>query len=355
MVRLRSGARSDAGSAAPWLVLAVLLVVPLLALSGWWLVARGDNPTRAAAVEGPVVVPVTREDVRAQATVGIELVTTPGRDIAALGSGTVTQAVVPGTTLDQGAVALRVDDRPVRVMVSSAPPWRSLGPGDRGEDVARLQEMLAALGYRAGAADGRFGATLARAVAAFNVDAGLGPDVTSFDPATVLWVGPEALVAAESLAPVGTVLAPGTAVARGPSRPASVTVTEPEGGLGAAGAFGDAAVLAYGGASVPYAPGSGAVTAAADVAALAAALGPVPKAAAQVTAVQARPVAIVPASALVQGADGTICVYPAVDEAPLAVTPVGGGVGSSQLPADVALETVLANPGRAHPVTPCGS
>ena len=227
--------------------------------------------------------------------------------------------------------------------------------GDRGDDVVRLQEYLAALGYRVGAADGKFGAALARAVEAFNADAGLGEDVAVFDPATVLWVGPESLVAAEQLAVVGATIAPGMPVVRGPSRPGSVIVTEPEGGLAATGGFGETAVLTLRAASVGYVPGAGMIGDPADVEALRGALAPATEGVAQASAVEARPVVIVPASALVQGADGSVCVYPGVDIAPIVVTPVGGGVGTAQLPDDIALTAVLSNPGRVPLAVPCGS
>ena len=110
----------DAGSTAPWLVLTVLLLVPVVALSGWWVVTRGENPARSAGQVEPVQVPVTRQDVRAQASVTIALGEAPGREVVALGSGTVTVAVPVGINLDNGVVALRLDDRPIRVMVACA-------------------------------------------------------------------------------------------------------------------------------------------------------------------------------------------------------------------------------------------
>ena len=50
-VSVRRG--TDVGSAAPWLVLAVLLVVPVLVLGAWALVARADNPPRRRPPSSP--------------------------------------------------------------------------------------------------------------------------------------------------------------------------------------------------------------------------------------------------------------------------------------------------------------
>jgi len=347
--------RGEHGAAAPWLVLGVLLVAPVLLLGGWWLVARADNPTRAAAPVEAVVAPVAREDVRAESTVTVKVGDAPGRDVTAAATGTVTRAAQVGVVLGDGVEVLRVDDKPLRAMVSSAPAWRAVTVGDKGPDVTRVQEFLASVGYFHGKADGIFGQPTRQAVEAFNVDAGLGRGVATFDPATVVWVGPEPLTVADVLAPEGASLAPGTPVVRGPGRHDAVVVTEPQGGIRAVGDFGDQATLVVGGVSVSYVPGSGSVGAPADVEAIRAALAPAAEGVAEVTATQARAVAIVPASALVQGAGGTLCVYASADASPLVVQPVGGGVGSVQLPSDVPLQHVLANPGRVALDQPCGS
>lgn len=352
-MRRRSG--RDGAPLTAWVVLTGLLVVPVLALGGWWCVARADNPTRAAAPVDAVVVPVTRTDVRAETGVTVKLGDAPGRQATTGATGTVTSAPRVGAPLENGAEVLRVDDRPVRAMVSTAPPWRVLAAGDKGPDVARLQEYLTALGYHRGPADGTFGAPLRRAVERFNVDAGLGRGVSGFDPATVVWVGPTPTTVAEALVTEGAAVTPGTPVLAGPARHDAVVVTEPQGGIATAGDFGGAATLTIGAASVAYTPGSGSVDDPAAVEAIRAALAPASEGTARVSADQAREVTVVPASALVQGGDGTLCVYGSPDEPPVTVTPVGGGVGSVQLDADLPLTEVVSNPGRLALGTPCGS
>ncbi|GIG41348.1 peptidoglycan-binding domain-containing protein [Cellulomonas phragmiteti] len=339
----------------PWVVLTGLLLAPVLVLVGWWTVSSAANRTAGAAAVEPVVAPVTRQDLRAEAAVTVEVGEAPGRQVTLAAAGTVTAPPSVGATLDAGTEVLRVDDRPVRAMVSSAPPWRPLAPGDVGADVTRLQEYLTVLGHYDGPADGRFGAALRRAVERFNVEAGLGTGVGTFDPAVVVWVGPSPLVVQEVIVETGATVAPGTPVLRGPARASVVAVTEPTGGVAGVGEFGAAAALVVGSVEVPYVPGSGAVEVPDHVAAVASALAPSTEGAARVRAVEARPVVVVPASALVQGADGTVCVYAAADAQPRSVSPVGGGVGSAQLPADLPLDEVLANPGRVDLAYPCGS
>ncbi len=352
-----TGSRTSAatGSAAPWLVLGVLLVVPVLAMAGWFVVARADNPTAAAAPVGPIEVPVTHEDVTARTSVSVALVPAPGRQVATAASGSVTAAPVVGVVLQAGDVVLRVNDRPVRAFVADAPLWRVLKLGDKGDDTRRLQMYLSSLGYFSGAADGVFGSRLRAAVGRFNEDGGQGAAAYDFDPSSVAWIGTQPMTVAQSLVVVGVTVAPGTLVTEGPGTSAAVTVEEPQGGIATLGAFGDAADLAVGGAHVAYAPGSGMVTAPVAIEKVRSALAPATKGLAQVSATVPVRVAVVPASALVQGADGTVCVYPTADGVPVAVTPLGGGVASAQLPDDVPVTTVLANPGRVPLLHPCGS
>nr|WP_246247251.1 peptidoglycan-binding protein [Cellulomonas septica] len=249
---------------------------------------------------------------------------------------------------------MRVDDRPLRALTSSAPPWRSIGVGDAGADVTRVQEFLAATGYYRGAVDGTYGRGMRAAVERFNVDAGLGKGVSTFEPSTIVWVGPDALTVAESLAPVGAQVAPGAPVLRAPARHAAVVVTEPQGGISPTGQFGDSAELVVGTVVVPYTPGSGTVTTQTDVDLVRGALAPALEGVAQVRAVDAQQVAVVPASALVQGADGSLCAYSSADAEPVVVQPVGGGVGTVHLPAETALAEVVANPGRITLEVACG-
>lgn len=346
--------RQSARSWAPWTVLVGFLAVPVFVYGAWWLVANADNPTAEAEPVKPIIVPVAFEDTAARANVSVAVQPSDGRQVFTRSSGTVTSAPRPGASLHQGDVAMEVDDMPIRAFIASAPLWRSLSVGDTGPDVGRLEAYLADLGYYDGAIDDVFGKGLRAAVARFNADAGK-EKAYAFDPATVVWVGEERLVVAESLVDVGDVVGPGSPVMQAPSGVASVSVGEPQGGIAALGDFGDNAELAVGSARVPYTPGSGLVTDPTSVELIAAALAPATDGVATITATQSRHVAVVPASALVQGPNGTLCVYSSPDADPVSVTPWGGGVASAELPSDVGLTQVLTNPGRVALTHSCGS
>lgn len=337
-----------------WIVLGVILVVPLGVLVSLAALSGMKNPTASAGRVRALVVPVTHSDMRAQTTTDVEVVFAPGRDLVVRVSGTVTSAPRVGRLAAAGDVVLSVDDRPIRALVASAPLWRVLRPGSTGEDVRRLKTFLRGLGQYSGPMTSGFDSALARAVTAFNKSGGFA-DTSTFDPATVIWVGPKAMVVGEALVSAGTDVTVGTPVARGPRQARSIAVREPQGGIAAVGNFGTGAVVTIGKTSVPYQLGSGAITRAEQVAAVRKALLPATAGVVTVQARKATSVAVVPASALVSGDDGTTCVYASPDGPPTVVTPIGGGVESAQLPASFPLTSVVANPGELNMREPCGS
>ena len=343
------------GGASGWGIVLGLFLLPVLVVGGWFAIARMDNPLVSAAPEAAVLVPVLAEDLTAQVSLPVALGDAAGREITAELTGRVTAVPVLGAVIGSGDVVLAVDDREVWAMVSGAPLWRSLVIKDSGEDVRRLQEFLGSLGYAAGTVDGTFGRTLEKAVVAFNLDAGLGKDQRVFDPATVVWVGPEPVTVVQVLVTAGQVLEPGTVVFAGPERPGSVLVTEPPGGIVGVGDFSGGAELTVGETVVAYEPGSGAVSDPEAVEALRAGLAPATEGTARARSTAAKAVTSVPASALVTGMDGTVCVYASAEAAPTTVVPVGGGVNTVQLAADFPLAQVLANPGRVPLAVPCAS
>jgi peptidoglycan hydrolase-like protein with peptidoglycan-binding domain len=332
-----------------------VLVVPVSALGAWAALAAVPDPTQAGAQVAPVVAPVTAAERRASGVVTVEVREAAGVAALSATSGTVTATVPLGTVLADGDEAARIDDRPVRAMVAAAPLWRTLARGDEGDDVRRLQQHLVATGHLAVTPDGVFGASTATAVAAYARELGMPRGTTTFDPAWVVWVGPEPLEVQAVSAPVGTRVDPGTALLTGPGTAQAVAVTEPQGGLG--GSFGSQAELVVGQARVPYQVGSGVVTAAADVVVLVGALAPGTSGAGRVEAVDAAQVLSVPASSVVAGTGGAVCVYPDADATPVVVVTVGGGASTVQIdPASVpdGLTSVLVNPGALDGLAPCG-
>lgn len=337
-----------------WVVVGVLLVVPAVGLGAWAATAAVPDPTRAGARVDPVTAPVVAAERRASGAVTLEVQLTDGRGAPSAVAGTVTATAPVGAVLGDGAEVARIDDRPVRAMVATAPLWRSLSRGDTGDDVRRLQEYLAATGHLTATPDGTFGASTARATAAFAQEIGLPKGTTTFDPAWVVWVGPDPFEVHAVVAPVGTAVSAGSALVTGPGTATAVAVAEPQGGLSAE--LGPVAELVVGAAQVTYEVGSGAVTDPQDVAAVVAALAPVTSGAAQVRAVEATAVLSVPASAIVSGSAGAVCVYPSASADPVVVAPVGGGASTVELdPAAVPedLTSVLVNPAAVDGLAPC--
>ena len=348
----RAGRARQRRGGAAWFVIAALLAAPALGLGAWAAVEAAPDPTLSGRDVEPVVVPVTHAERRATTSLMLSVLKDDPHQVLAATSGIVTQAPERGVTLNTGDVVLEIDDRPVLAMVADAPLWRPLAQGARGADVQRLEEFLNATGHFTGTPDDRFDAATRAAVSAFARDLGLPRGTTTFNPAWVLWVGPEPLVVESVYADVGTTLTPGAPVLSGPVRASAIFVAEPGGGLGAE--FGEIADLEVQGVLVPYTVRSGRITAPDDVAAIVAALGPTTEAMATVHARTAAQVLVVPASAIVTGVDGAVCVYPDEHSAPIRVTAVGGGGASIQLADGIELTTVLANPGFVPGLTPCG-
>ena len=96
--------------------------------------------------------------------------------------GPLTLAAVRGLQIDAGITVDGLVGRATRAAVDDRydpdppPPNRILRRGDRGQDVVRLQRLLAAAGHDAGRADGIFGSRTASAVIAFQETEGLAVD-----------------------------------------------------------------------------------------------------------------------------------------------------------------------------------
>ena len=67
--------------------------------------------------------------------------------MTATSDGLLTDMSAIGTTLERSDVAYAVDGRPATVFYGDVPLYRELANGAEGDDVALLEENLAALGY----------------------------------------------------------------------------------------------------------------------------------------------------------------------------------------------------------------
>lgn len=83
-----------------------------------------------------------------------------------------------GDEVTQGSVLYTVNLRPVVVAQGDVPAFRAIGQGVTGEDVAQLQEMLAAVGYYRGTVDGTAGVSTVSAIMAWQKAMGATPTGT---------------------------------------------------------------------------------------------------------------------------------------------------------------------------------
>lgn len=329
----------------------VALVAVLASGAAWWVQNRTPSPMTSDTQSGPLVVPVTTAERVDRYGVGVAAKYEEGVAVSVNGAGMVTRVPVAlGDVLDSGSVVVMVDDTPIVAYVSEGPLWRDLGPGAKGEDVARLQRFLSEVGLYKGRVDGELGTTTERAVKSFNKAHGREDLGATFATSSVAWVGPSAVRVATLEVAAGATVGAGSVVVRGPRRATSIAVTEPTGGI----PVGSEYQLTANGTVTPYVPGSGVVTDLDVVTAITTSLGTSGEGAGQVTSVDAEPVLRVPASAIVVDPSGATCVFENAEGDPIAVTVLGGTLASADLATGIALTHVLANPLGALEDPTCG-
>ncbi|MDH5372889.1 MAG: peptidoglycan-binding protein [Acidimicrobiia bacterium] len=153
-----------------------LAAVVAAAAGGWYAGSQIKSPAQVAAETEPpppsrITVPVEmrtlgrdiiiRGDVRFDQPAGIALADPP----AVLGGASiVTLAPDEGTNLTEGALVIEVSGRPILVLQGDLPMFRTIRPGDKGDDVVQLEEALVRIGFDPGAVDGVYDAATAGAL-----------------------------------------------------------------------------------------------------------------------------------------------------------------------------------------------
>ena len=324
---------------------AVAIALTVLALVGvgvaWAADRAAPSPLTSDTRPAPLVIPVSIANRSRSMGVGVVTESAPGHQAVSATSGTLTAVLAkPGDTLATGDPVVVVDDRTIRALVAERPLWRDLAAGTKGEDVHAIQSLLAALGHLDAAPDGTYGPATRAAVRAFDAAEGRRTDGSTFPRSAVTWIGAEPLTVAGVDVTPGYGLEGGATLLHAAEHAITVRVWAPAGAPRCDGA----AELVVGPARAPSQPGSGRVAAPDDVTAIAAQIGAAGESTGQVVEVSRRTVAVVPATAVVTDADGTSCVFPSVDGAPLPVTVTGGGLASTDVADAGSLTEVLANP-----------
>lgn len=197
-------ARLVGRSRARLLLLACLIVVAVIAPAVAFLVGRGISSTeqRIADAQPPDPTILTAEVsegplVDAFVAAGlVEQSDTVALSVEFLGNAVVT--ALPweaGDAIQAGSVLLEISGRPLFALSGSFPPYRTLGPGMSGPDVAQIQQALRQLGHGI-TETGDYDEATSAAVTAMYAEAGYEPAVDAA-AAEALAAAQDALTAAE--------------------------------------------------------------------------------------------------------------------------------------------------------------
>ncbi len=168
--------------------LAIGLVAVVAAAGGGWIAgSQIKSPAQVAAEAEPpppsrITVPVEmrtlgrdiiiRGDVRFDQPAGITLADPP----AVLGGQSiVTFAPDEGTELTEGSLVIEVSGRPILILQGDLPMFRTIRPGDAGDDVLQIEEALVRIGFDPGPIDGVYDTATGAAVQAWYRSVGYEP------------------------------------------------------------------------------------------------------------------------------------------------------------------------------------
>ncbi|MEU8297920.1 peptidoglycan-binding domain-containing protein [Micromonospora sp. NPDC048909] len=188
LARLAALGRS-ASARRPGALSTLVAVAVLAAAVGWWAGRAIQSPMEAAQHAAPpeagaITVPVERRVIATSVVVRGALGFAEPQALtvdADLGDGRLGKLVVtgrvpkPGSSLDEGDVALQISGRPVILLDGAIPMYRTLAPGSTGPDVRQLERALARLGHFTGLPDDRYDARTSAAVERLYRAAGYEP------------------------------------------------------------------------------------------------------------------------------------------------------------------------------------
>ncbi len=163
-----------------------LVVVVAVAVVGWVAASRIKSPAQIAAEAEPptpslITVPVEEmvisNDVVTRGTVRFEqpqIVTATSVALDGV-SPVVTKVPAIGDEFVEGDVLYEIAGRPTFLLAGDLPLFRTVRPGDQGQDIAQLQEALVRLGFPIAEINGVYSDETEDAVAAFYRSRGYEP------------------------------------------------------------------------------------------------------------------------------------------------------------------------------------
>jgi len=202
-----------------------IVVLGVVAGSGWWLVGRGAAATPQATSADPATATgrqtaaVERKTLTVKETGAGTLGFADTYDALGGLSGILTWTVPVGTVVTAGHRLYETNGKDrTSLMYGARPAWRPLGPGvSDGADVRQLEENLKRLGYtrKGDKINGHWDTDTTAAVKRWQRKAGLPVD-GRVDLGEVIFL-PEALRVTEIVAPLGSMVGQGGPVLSGTS------------------------------------------------------------------------------------------------------------------------------------------
>jgi len=165
---------------------AVLGIVLVAALAGWWGFTHVKSPADVAArtaapTPSPILVPVEERVLssnivtRGTARFGLPQPVSIAPSLLKAQPGLITTLPKKNAALNEGEVLLRASGRPVFLLEGRTPAYRDLMPGISGEDVRQLQVALMRLELFTGPLTGVYDAATSKAVASWYRLSGFEP------------------------------------------------------------------------------------------------------------------------------------------------------------------------------------
>lgn len=185
-----------------------------------------DTPGDLAAGAAPVSAPAAAENFVDERSVQVRLTIGEPARLLISRTGTLTATwCAPGTDIVAGTIVATIDYAPLYAVHTDTPLYRSLGVGDRGEDVRVLQRELTRLSFTV-EETGYYGWDTARAVRQMKLAAGGadGDEAYRLDLEEIVWLDGESLAVSECPLRVGQAVGSGDAVAIGTGTIQSIAI-----------------------------------------------------------------------------------------------------------------------------------
>jgi peptidoglycan hydrolase-like protein with peptidoglycan-binding domain len=205
---------------------AVLATVTLLSTGGatGFLLRPATAPRELRTATEVTSAPVGREEFTDEHTVKISLKKSPAPPLVVGFDGRVTAtSCKAGEALKSGQAVARINNTPLIALATSAPLYRNLSQGDKGDDVKAVQRELIRLGYKVDAA-GTFDRQTTVAVKELQKAAGVDRPDGTITSGQILWLPASSVVPDSCDLVQGAYVSSGQTYAKAPAQLTSIVV-----------------------------------------------------------------------------------------------------------------------------------